>query len=280
MGAKTWLHIQDFELDAAFQLRMLSENRLLRRLAVRVEKRILMKFDRVSTISEMMLSRLLQKDVSPSNTFLFPNWVDLDEIYPLNPPDDYFRQLLGIHTEDVVVLYSGNMGEKQGLEFLISAASRLKERQDIRFVFCGEGAVRRALEDAAKDLPNVYFLPLQPPEKMNVLLNTADIHILSQRSDLGDAVMPSKLLPILASGKPVIAAVNPESELGKIVSGVGLVVPYLEEEALCQAILNLVLSPVQRSQLGTKGRAYVQRYWRKDLVFEKFGVELEKIISA
>jgi colanic acid biosynthesis glycosyl transferase WcaI len=279
-GAKSWLHIQDFELDAATNLGILPADHFFTRWAARGENWLTARFDRISTISERMLARLLEKDIHLKQAVLFPNWVDTNEIFPLQSSQNFLCETLGIPATHVVILYSGNMGEKQGLESLILAARQLQMQHNLHFILCGDGTTRAELEMAAQGLSNVQFLPLQPPEKLNQLLNSADIHILPQRSDAADLVMPSKLFGMLASGKAVIATANPGTELEKVVSQVGLVVAPGDNTVLCQAILNLASSPELRLRLGEKGRDYVCKNCSKQIILSKFQSQLLEIIQA
>jgi colanic acid biosynthesis glycosyl transferase WcaI len=278
-GSKTWLHIQDFELDAATSLGILPADNFLTRLAARAESWLLSCFDRVSTISEQMQVRLKQKGASVSQAVLFPNWVNTDEIYPLSSPKDSLSETLGISATDIVILYSGNMGEKQGLESLILVARELQAHHNLHFILCGEGSARAGLELAAVDLPNILFLPLQPSEKLNLLLNTADIHILMQKADAADLVMPSKLLGMLASGRAVIATANPGTELESIVREVGIVVAPGDQPALCQAILNLASSPELRTHLGAKGRDYVYKNCSEEIILSRFNSQIQELFK-
>jgi colanic acid biosynthesis glycosyl transferase WcaI len=275
--AKSWLHIQDFELDAATGLGMLPPDHFFTRWAGRVESWLLKHYDRVSTISESMLARLLQKGVSPDQAILFPNWVDTNEIIPLLLPQISLRQNFDIPVEKTIFLYSGNMGRKQGLESIISVARQFKTHPDLHFILCGDGAARAELEIAARDLTNVQFLPLQPSENLNQLLNCADIHILPQRADAADLVMPSKLLGMLASGKAVLATANPGTGLANVVSQVGIVVAPEDQPAFCQAILDLASSPQQRRILGGKGRDYVCEHWSKQTVLSNFESQVQTV---
>jgi colanic acid biosynthesis glycosyl transferase WcaI len=279
-GAKSWLHIQDFELDAATSLGMLPADHFLTRWAAQGESWLLARFDCVSTISESMLARLLQKGVSPTRAILFPNWVNTNEIFPLLSFQNSLRETFGIPATDIVILYSGNMGEKQGLESLILVAKKLQIHHYLHFILCGDGVARAELEMTAKDLSNVQFLTLQPPQKLNLLLNSADIHILPQKADAADLVMPSKLLGMLASGKAVIATANPGTELENVVNQVGVVVAPGDQYALCQAILNLASSPQLRLQLGEKGRDYVCKNWSEQIVLSRFESQLQELINT
>lgn len=279
VGAKTWLHIQDFELDAALNLNMLPGLHWFRPLAEAVEKILLKRFARVSTISENMLKRCLSKGVRPERAILLPNWVDSGVIFSLigeNP----LRIELGIRPEKVVVLYHGSMGRKQGLEILIKAAEIVQHDRKILFLLSGEGPAKQELEQMAQDLPNVRFGGLQPAEKLNLLVNLADIHVLPQLASAADLVMPSKLTTMLASGKPVIATAQPETEIGRVVGKVGLLVPPENPAALSKAILALSVSPCKRALLGNKGREYVLEVWGEDKVLPRFHAEIQLLLEV
>jgi colanic acid biosynthesis glycosyl transferase WcaI len=278
-GARAWLHIQDFELDAALKLGMLPGGKGLANLAVRLERILLNSFKQVSTISNRMLAHLHNKGVPQNKTRLLPNWVDTTQIFPLTDIVNPLRIGLGLAAEQLVILYAGNMGKKQGLEYLLDAACHLQDHPQIQFIICGDGAIRSELEAAAKHLSNVRFLPVQPIEKLNQLLNMADIHVILQKADAADLVMPSKLSGMLASGKAVIATANPETELGQVVKEVGLLVPPEDPVALANAILQLTNSPTERSRSGQKGRDYAIKNLDAGLIFCQLEQDLRKLAT-
>jgi colanic acid biosynthesis glycosyl transferase WcaI len=253
-GAKAWLHLQDFEIDAAFEIGLLCQP-ALRRFALWVERLLMRRFDRVSTISRMMLVRLLEKGVPVGKCVNFPNWVDSEVIHPLREPPA-LRIELGIPAGSIIALYSGNMGEKQGLETVLKAAERLSDEPLLRFVLCGEGATRKRLELEYGDLANVIWLPLQPSARLNELLNLADIHLLPQRADMADLVMPSKLTGMLASGRPVVATASAGTQVAEVVAQCGIVVPPGDDYALGTAIQSLARDRGERQRMGTAARKY------------------------
>jgi colanic acid biosynthesis glycosyl transferase WcaI len=102
------------------------------------------------------------------------------------------------------------------------------------------------------------FIALQPVARLNELLNLADIHVLPQRGDASDLVMPSKLTGMFASGRVVIAMARPGTELYNIVTPRGVVVPPENVQALSDAIEMLVSDPGQRAILGAEGRAFAE----------------------
>ncbi len=273
-SALAWLHVQDFEVDAAYQLRLL-KGQGVHRLVSGLERWLMRRFDLASTISLRMRERLEAKGVPPERAVLFPNWVDVNAIRPLDDPSP-LRAELGITAEEVVALYSGNMGEKQGLEALIETARRLKDHSEIVIVLCGEGAARKRLEESARGLGNVRFLPLQPVERLNDLLNLANVHLLPQRPDVADLVMPSKLGGMLASGHPVIATARDGTQIAEAVTGCGVVVPPDNGNAIAEALLRLAADPKARAALGQEARRRAATDWDRERMLERF----EKVLVA
>jgi colanic acid biosynthesis glycosyl transferase WcaI len=277
-GARTWLHVQDFEADAGFELGMLKSAGL--RSAVEwMEKKFMSAFDRVSTISEKMLTRLLQKSVMPSAARLFPNWVDTGAIFPLPQPSS-LRAELGISAGQTVALYAGTMACKQGLEVLAEAAGRLAGRDGPRFVFCGEGPGKASLADQTGHMANVQWIGLQPFERLNDLLNLADIHLLPQRAGAADLVMPSKLTGMLASGRPVVATSQPDTQLAHVVENRGIVVEPGDASAFAGAIEELAGNPGLRQRLGRNGREYAASKLDKEAILSRFEQELLVLAAA
>lgn len=274
-GAPVWLHVQDYEVDAAFDLGLLKGERI-KRFVLAVERFIFKRFDVVSTISGRMLDRALSKGVRADRAVMFPNWVDISSIHPRLAGGSY-RAELGFAAEDVVALYSGNMGNKQGLEILADAARLLVNSPKLRFVFCGNGAGRADLEARCAGLPNVTFLDLQPLERLGDLLTCADIHLLPQRADAADLVMPSKLTGMLASGRPVVVTAHPGTEVARVVEGCGRVVPPEQADVFADAIAALADDAEQRANFGVAARRYAEENLDKDAVLRRFEAELLKL---
>ncbi len=270
-GAKSILHIQDFEVDAAFELGIVKAG-WLKSFIYAVERFLMNRFDRVSTISEAMLDKLNKKGVDSIKQLFFPNWVDTAFIYPLENPSIY-RAELNISLSKTVALYSGNMGEKQGLEIVIQAAKEL-ENENIQFIMCGSGSALERLKVLAKDLKNIIWLPLQPLERLNDFLNVADIHLLPQQAGAADLVMPSKLTGMLASGRPIIATADVYTQVEKVVQGCGVVVAPGDNTAFSQSIKTLSEDVELRERLGVKARKYADNNLQYEVIMKKFKKEL------
>jgi colanic acid biosynthesis glycosyl transferase WcaI len=212
-----------------------------------------------------MLQRLRDKGLPERQCVLFPNWVDTSFIFPLPglPPEPKNK---------IVALYSGTTGSKQGLDLLIEAARFLKGRSYIEIVICGPGTA--GLRARAIGCDNIRFLPLQPVERLNFLLNSADIHLLPQKPSAADLVMPSKLLGMVASGRPIIATAEPGTEVARVVSKCGIVVRPDDPAALASAIVELAADPDRRCELGRRAREFALAYCEKDVIIATFEREI------
>ena len=281
-GAASWLHVQDFEVDAAFDLGLLPAKGRVHDLALALERFFTLAFDRVSSISTKMLERAKSKGIPHDRAILFPNWVDIDLIQPLAQAtaENTFRRELRLE-DKIILLYSGNMGAKQGLELLAPLAEifapggRLDDPR-VHFIFCGDGAFRPQLELLVAGRPNVTLLPLQPLNRLNDLLNAADIHLLPQRAGAADLVMPSRLTGMLSSGRPVIATADPGTQVALVVGGAnaedarGVVVPAEHPAALYAAVADLVADSDLRQRQGHNARAYAVDHLGKEQVLTRF----------
>ena len=287
-ASASWLHVQDFEVDAAFDLGLLPAEGTIRDMALALEKPITRAFDHVSSISTKMVERAQAKGVSPSQTTLFPNWVNVDEIYPQVPgTPNSFRKELGLEGK-IILLYSGNMGAKQGLELLAPLAEDFglgghDEDPRVHFIFCGDGAFRLQIEGVVAHQSNVTMLPLQPYLRLNDLLNAADIHLLPQRAGAADLVMPSKLTGMLSSGRPVVATAEPDTQVGHVVGGYtpeeacGIIVPAEDPRAIHAAIRTLVNDKELRCKLGNNARRYAVEHLGREQVLERFERDLSEL---
>ena len=262
IGAHSWLHLQDFEVDAAFGLGMLKYN-FLHSAMLNIEHRILGSFDRVSTISPQMVQGLQNKGVNPEHIYELRNWVDVDQIVP-SDRNTIFRKTLAISDSDIVGLYSGSISNKQGLDVIIESAKKLAiSHPHIQFIVCGEGPQKSKLQEMAIGLRNVHFIGLQPDDRFKELLSTADFHLLPQRAKAADLVLPSKLGGIFASGRPVIATAEPGTGLANEVGDAGLVVCPEDAQAFAEAVITMAENEALRTTLGKNARQRALQRWSK-----------------
>lgn len=281
MRTKSWLHIQDFELDAAMGLGMIP-GWLARGMFI-LERWFMGKFDRVSTISNAMMEHIRQKGISSDKVVFFQNWVDCGVLRPLESPDS-LRAEWGIPSGTKVVLYAGNIGKKQGLELLLPVAKAfLAKRPDVSFVIVGEGSAKADLEHVISEdgLTNIIFKPLQPIEKLGALLATADVHLVLQLQGAADLVMPSKLTGILAAGGAVLATAEEGTELYKVVTQneIGQVVPPGSSVSIGMGIESLLDDMTRLKQYQYNARKFAETNLHKETILRGFEQELGRAIT-
>lgn len=268
-GAKSIIHVQDFEVDALFGLGLAS-NGLLRRFAYAMERLTLQGFDRVSSISSAMLRRAQAKGVSEEKQIFFPNWSETARFSDIQRSEVLLSRL-GVCSDKQVLLYSGNIGEKQGLETVIEAADRLRGRTNLVFLIVGEGAGKARLQELArsKSLENVIFAPLQPYEDLPALLASADCHLVIQKRGAADAVLPSKLTNILAAGGNALITADPDTSLGDLcLEYPGIAV--LSEPECVEALLDGIEQCLSMSLPNRVAIAYAASYLDKERILTRF----------
>jgi colanic acid biosynthesis glycosyl transferase WcaI len=266
--ARSWLHVQDYEVDVAIGLGLLPS---AGRTALKwLESRLLRSFDVVTSITEPMLAVSRGLGVPAERLVLLPNWARLSEVRPLDRPSR-LRESLGIPEGRPVALFTGNVGRKQGIALLADAARVSQEAgSDVLYVVSGDGVGRDELAAAGRGLPNLVKLPIRPDGAFNELLNLADVHLLVQEAEVADLVMPSRLTNMLASGRPVIATAARGTALAELVRGydLGTVVEPGDAPAIAHALDRLIDDPGRRTRQGTRAREFAETHLDRDKLLQ------------
>lgn len=273
-GAKLWIHIQDFELEAAFATGLLNDG-VLGGLGRWIERRLLQCADVVSSISPQMCAKLADKGCQAERIVEIRNWANAPGRDPAAGQSYRSQWDLG---NKKVVLYSGNIANKQGIEIIVDAARLLARRQDLVFVICGEGPNRSNLEILAQGLSNIVFQDLQPAERLGQLLGLAEIHVLPQLRGTADLVLPSKLANMLASARPVVATADKGTALYGEVEGCGINTPPGDAAAMAAAIERLLDEPALYAQLSAEAWQRSQVRWSFGGVLDKFQTEVGRLL--
>ena len=276
----TFLQIQDFELDAAFNLGLL-KGKILRSFVQKIEIIFLKSFHRVGAISKSMEKKLNSKGIEKNKTYYFPNWVDLNYIKQKTPKDKFtnkYRKKLKISPETIIIQYSGSMNQKQGFSFLSPIISHFKKYKNVFWLFGGEGPSKNDFINSTKDIPNIEFLSFQKSSELNAWLNTGDIHIIPQNEEVEDLLFPSKLISILGSGNPIVSNANKNTELGKFVEKAGIRVDPNDQIGFINALDYLIKNENLRLKLGQNARTIAEEEFRKEIVLDNFERLVNKIL--
>jgi colanic acid biosynthesis glycosyl transferase WcaI len=263
-------HIQDLQIDAAENLGMI-RSKLLLKLFYGIEKYVLNHANYVSTISEGMREKVLQKSKTLKECILFPNWINNKNIFPINPKPLIDKD--GLHNKKII-FYSGAIGEKQGLEMILEVAANFSSDKDFVFVISGEGPYKEKLITQAQEqhLQNIIFFKLLPVEEFNEMLNAAYIHLVIQKESGSDFFLPSKLTNILGIGGCVIVTATENTSLYKIISknNCGLLVLPSDVEALQRGIEMLDENNNKRELYSNNALQYAHHFLYQKSVIENY----------
>jgi colanic acid biosynthesis glycosyl transferase WcaI len=252
--------VQDLYPEIAVALGVLRSS-LLAEVAARLERVAWRGAEQVVVIGRDLLPAAQRRGVSPERITVIPNWADLERILPVDR--NASRRELGVSETGFLVLYAGNFGHSQDLETVLAAARLVASRAagNVRFLLVGGGIRAAEVQRAAAAVPHVDFLPHQPDEKLARVLGTADLSLVSLRKGLTHTCVPSKIYSILASGRPVGAVLDADSEIARIVAegDCGFRVDPGDAEGLAREILRLAADGAEAGRLGRNAREYGER---------------------
>ena len=272
-GGRLLYHIQDLQVDAARDLKLIKSAFIIN-ILLKVEKFIIRKADVVSSISSGMIKKIYDK--YQREIVFFPNWVDTTLFYPIEGRNK-LKQEFDFKESDTIILYSGAIGEKQGLETILDSAEELRDHPELKFVICGSGPYKEQLlaQKEKRNLNNIVFLPLQPFEKLNSFLNMADIHLVIQKANATDLVMPSKLTAILSIGGMAIITANEGSSLFEVINAheMGVLVEPENPKAFVAALNRILVS--DNEIINQNARLYAERYLSINEIFRSFKVHIQ-----
>lgn len=267
-GTKLICHVHDLQIEAARDLNLIKSETAIS-LLFKLEKFIFDRCDKITCVGEGMAKKVKAKALK--EIFLFFNTTDLEQFFPLSNRHD-LKQAFGFLPDDKVLLYSGAIGEKQGIEAILYAAKENAQHQKLKFVICGSGPYKERLQGLAREmkLQNVFFLSLQPMEKLNQFLNMADIHLIVQKANAGDLVMPSKLNTVLAVGGLALVTANEGTGMYALIKEhrMGIVVDAENQQALNDGITSALTADAET--LAQNARAYAESYLSIDRIMSNF----------
>lgn len=225
----------------------------------------------VAVTSPGMKEILVSRGVPAEKIVFLPNWADETSFRPRDPSPEITSELGPFRP--FTVMYAGNFGELQDLDTVLDTANRLRDNVDIGFVLVGGGVMEQALRRRAAELKldNVRFVAAQPFSRMSDVLSLGDAQLVSLKDvPLLRSTMPSKLQANLAVAKPVIGSVSGDAADVIRSSGAGVVATPADSEALARAVLQVArLTPLERKEMGQRGRAYYETHFSERVVGDR-----------
>ena len=256
------VNVQDLFPQSAIDLGVLRNPHLIR-VFRRMEAFLYRRADLVTAHSEGNRRYIVNAGAEPQRVRVIPNWIDTEAIQPMDR-HNALRAGLGLG-EKFIVSFAGIMGFSQDLETVLESAKLLKDQRDIAFLIVGDGVEKAKLEKMARDhnLNNVLFLPMQPKDKYPEVLAASDVCLATLRQEVRTPVVPSKILSIMAAGRPVLASLPLDGDAPRLIAAAqcGISIAPGDPQAMAQATLQFYRDREQREAMGARGREFVVRYF-------------------
>ncbi|MDO7907207.1 glycosyltransferase family 4 protein [Paenibacillus sp. JX-17] len=222
----------------------------------------------------------------PDNTVIH-NWTNEEEIVPLPKTHPRVADFIAAHGLEgkFIVMYSGNLGLYYDLENLVRYTDQFRDFKDMVFVFIGDGAVKKKMQQVVEKLgvDQVRFLPYQPKEDLVYSLNAADVHLVVNQKGIKGVSVPSKIYGVMAAGKPVLGVLEEGSEAYRLIelSGNGMLVEPQQYDQFVKSMKNMyLLDREQLRRMGGRGRTYLEKHLRRETSMEKYRVLLRQLADS
>lgn len=251
--------VQDMFPESLVSTGMTTKGSLLWKIGTWVSNVTYRHAEHIVVISNSMKTTLIEKGVPAEKISVIYNWIDTEATHPISRDDNPLFDELGLSRDGFYVTYAGNLGNSQNVSLLVECAKRLADNTDIRFVIFGDGSEKAKLEAQIKDsgLTNIQLFPLQPMEKVSQVYSLGDASFVTCKKGVGIGAFPSKAASILATGTPIIASFDIDSDLCAILREheAGLCADAENVDAAVEAVLTLYADAEQCRTYGENARA-------------------------
>ncbi len=275
------VNIQDLFPQSAIDLGVLKNPNLIR-LFKKLESFLYRKADLLVVHSEGNRRYVGATGGNLAKVVVVSNWIDTQTLKPASR-NNGLRVSLGLE-KHFIVSFAGVMGYSQDLETVLASARILRDQPDIAFLLVGDGVEKPKLVHWARqqDLQNVHFLPMQPKGKYPEVLAASDVCLATLRKEVKTPVVPSKILSIMAAGRPVLASLPLEGDAPALIreARCGLCLPPGDPQTMAQAISRLYSDTTLRKKMGAEGRRYAVTHFSLERCVEHLESQLKNMCPA
>lgn len=239
--------------------------------AVRFEGAVLNHATGTAVIHDRFAAAAVKMGVDPKRITVLRNWANIESPSAVNTAE--VRTKHGWQAQERIVLHSGNMGAKQGLENVVAAARLADEHGvNVRFVLLGDGNQRSLLQQSAKGVRRIEFKDPLEIEDYRQVLACADVLLVNERPGVGEMAVPCKLTSYFSAGRPVLAATDADGITAAEIrgSGAGVVVPAGDPAALLDTAVQLADNVEAGRQLGVSGQRYARRLLSPERALDEY----------
>lgn len=276
--------LQDIFPDSLVNANMIKKGSFIWKIGRKMEDYTYRNADKIIVIIDDYKKNIMAKGVPDDKIIVIPNWVNTDNVVPVERMDNLLIDRYQINPNSFIVCYSGNIGHSQNLTLLIELAKRVKDTYpDILFVIIGEGAQKEELISLKEKhaLSNVLILPFQDYSEIAHVFSLGDAGLLISKSGVGLSSVPSKTWGIMSASRPVLASIDKQSYASDLIDRIGCGVACGADDinALEKGLIELYENRNRRKEMGAKGRDYVTKELNKDIATKKYVDVIKSVIE-
>jgi len=255
------------------------KNKFAIKLALWFERSIYKNAEHIVALSPGMKDGVIKVGTSENKVTMIPNMSKIDKFWPREPSTTLMKEL-NIKESTFKIIYFGAMGEANAIEYILDTAELLKEYTDIEFLFIGNGAKQKIIEDriVSDNMHNVSFLGLFSMEKTSEIVNFCDVSLVTfSNIPILATNSPNKLFDSLSAGKPII--VNSSGWTKKLVEDheCGIFVDPESPQDFVEKLIQLKNAPELLQKMGINSRKLAETEFDKSILCEKFGNVVESL---
>lgn len=221
-------------------------------------------------LGQRMKDHLLAEGIPDYRITVIHNWADGRQIVPVAPVDNRLRQDWGL-ADAFVVGYSGNLGRAHDVQTVLDAATALRDRDDVVFLFIGGGAKTDQLAQMARErgLTSLRFRPYQDAAQIRESLSVPDLHLVTLLPAMEGLIVPSKIYGVAAAGRPCLFIGDTDGDVARLLRAhdCGYAVPVGDSAGAAEVVATLMADPALCRRLGTNARAAFEAHYDLPLAF-------------
>lgn len=273
----------DLNPDQLLAMRKIKQHGWTHRILEAINRIILRESALVVVLDRFMAERIAHRDVPREKMLILPPWPHEQHLEDLEPAANPFRQKHGL-VEKFVIMYSGNHSPANPLATLLEAAVRMRERDDLRFLFVGGGSGKKEVETAIQkhQLKNVISLPYLPLADLKYSLSAADVHVVSLGADMVGIIHPCKIYGAMAVGRPILFLGPRPSHVSDILEEhrIGWHVEHGDVDGAGKAIEEARgVGAARLKEMGQTASEVLEKRLSQDLVCGQFCDAMEKVLK-
>lgn len=277
-GARCILKVEDVYPDNMVVAGLIAKGGGAERVLIAAQRRLYRGVEQICVLGRDMAERIADKayPATPRLTWI-PNWADNDVIRVTDRQANPLLAELGIG-DQFVVGYAGNIGPLQNIPHLFACVRALADKPHIHFLVIGGGKMAEWLRTAIREagLTNISLLGPRPRAEQDIFLGACDVGLVSLCPGMSGLGVPSRTYNLMAAGRPIMAVVDADSEIARLVreESIGWVVGPTDAPGFVAAVEGAAADRVQLREMGRRARDAADSKYSRARVIEQYREEL------